>query len=289
MDVPQNVCKINKNSGIYQTDSGIYRLHIAVVKLDGGDLVFMSADERHYGIAFRSRIHVGFDAAQGVERRGARLVEVTVALGYVVDCFLAELSLAQDEGIDAEVGDGVVRHDDVRRYVAGHAASALDEYPVSEFHALMHDGGARKDCEVADLDRTCDLYGVAQHHVVADLAVMANVGLSHDEAVIADAGSFILIDAPVDDNMFTDDVVVADGDERGLSFPSEVLWRGGYDTTLEELVVLADACAVQNRDMRAHYTTVADNCVLVDVGESHNRDIVADLCFGMHVGKGTDR
>lgn len=127
-----------------------------------------------------ARLDVGLDTYHRVERRCVRLVDVTVAFGYVVYQLFGEVALAQNERVHAEVGDGVVCHDHKRRNVVGHPASPLisTHSPMSIFSwTSEHDERIEKSpmWHERNLDR------VAYHHGVSDHSVVGDVRLCHYE------------------------------------------------------------------------------------------------------------
>ena len=76
-------------------------------------------------------LDVGLDAAQSVEHRYARLVDVAVGLGYDVDILRRESVLAHHHGVDAEIRGGIVGDDNERGHVARYAAASLYERPFA--------------------------------------------------------------------------------------------------------------------------------------------------------------
>ena len=69
-------------------------------------------------------------------------------------------------------------------------------------------------------------HAVAEHCLALDVAVMTYVGLCRDKAVVAYRGSACGAYATVDDYVFTDYIVVADGAIGLFAFPAEVLRVG---------------------------------------------------------------
>ena len=117
----------------------------------------------------------------------------------------------------------------------------------------------------------------AEYAPVADRAVVADVGLGHDEVVAADFGVALLVDGAVDDDVLVDLVVVADAEEGLFAVPAEVLRVGAYHGTLEDLVVMAEDGVVEHGGVGADLAVVADDGVAVDEGESVDLDVVAEL------------
>ena len=90
------------------------------------------ADKREDIVALGCLVNIGLDTLQGVEHRGACLVDVALALRNIVNPLLGYAVLAEDCGIDTKIGGRVVSHDAEGRYVARDTASALDKHPVTD-------------------------------------------------------------------------------------------------------------------------------------------------------------
>ena len=200
----------------------------------------MVAYEVHDGVAFRALVHVGLDAPQCVESRCVALVYMAEAFRDIVDGLLRELTLAQYEGVDAVIHYRVVCHHCIRRHIAVDAATTLDQHPLPYLTSLVYQGRAAEYAEVVDLHFAGYLDRIAEHHMIAYLRVMADMGLSHDEGVVADDGGAVLVYGPVDDDVFADGVVVTYHHARCIAFPAEVLWRGCDDATFVEVAVSAN-------------------------------------------------
>src|SRR6266700_3718533 len=77
---------------------------------------------------------------------------------------------------------------------------------------FFHDDMASQSC------------GIRQNDVVADYAVMSNVGVGHDERVASNArDSAALGCAAIEGRKLADDIVVSDLEPRRLSFVTNVL------------------------------------------------------------------
>ncbi len=80
-----------------------------------------------------------------------------------------------------------------------------------------------------DDDMAAQSCSIGEDDVVADYAVMGNVGVGHDQSMAADARqASALGGAAIDGNELADNVVVADLEARGLAFIAQVL-RGESD------------------------------------------------------------
>lgn len=245
---------------------------------DTHDATVVVADEREDFVALLARLDVSLDAAHGVEQRGARLIDMAVSLGDVVDDFFAEVGmLAQDYMVDAIVCCGVVGDDGVRGHIGGDAAAALDESQFTHVDTLVEDDIRREDGAHIDGDATGTGDAIAQDTSVVDVGVVTDVRLRHDEDIVVDASCAVVVDAAVDDYLLADDGVVTDDAVGLLTLPTEVLGVGAHDGSLVHLAVVAHACAMDDAGIGENLATVADNDVLVDASKGVNDDVLAQL------------
>ena len=252
--------------------------------MESGEAEVVSLDELDDGISFGTWGYVCLDTYHSIEGGSAGLVDVSIAFGYLIDQFVAEITLAKYEGIHAEVGDGVVCHNHEGGYIVVDTTSTLDKTPFADLTLLMYQGGGGENRVVADLHRSCYLDRIAYHHRVADHRVVSHMALCHHKGVIADHGLAIFIDASIDDHMLADRIVIADHHVRFFTFPAEILWGGCYDTTLVELVVLADSGSCKDRHMGVDHTTITDFNVTIDISKCTNSDVISDFCLRMYEG-----
>src|SRR6266849_4901924 len=104
---------------------------------------------------------------------------------------------------------------------------------------FFHDDMASQSC------------GIRQNDVVADYAIMSDMGVGHDERVIADAGqASAFCGAAIDGDKFADGVVVADLEARGFVLVAQVLWGESDRGEREKAVARADFRGAFDGDMR---------------------------------------
>ncbi len=255
---------------------------LCVEEAVGYDLEVVVSDEAEYLFTHPRGINVGLDAFEGVENRGAALVDMSVGLGYIVDLVLGEAAVfAHHYGIYAIICGGIMGDDDIRRHVRADAATAFDENEFADAAFLVDNSVRRK--YGAFVDYSVAGYGdaVAEDAFAHDVRVVAYMAVCHDEASVADACTALAGDAAVDYDMFADDVIVADIAICLLAFPSEILRVGAYDCTLVDFVAAAHARASDDACIGHDLAVVADLDVGVDIGESVNGDVVAE--FGARV------
>ena len=112
-------------------------LSVLQIFRNGHDTELVVADERDDVVAFGTRVYVGLNALESIENRSAGLIDVTVALGDVINALFAYALHSQDGSVDTEIGCRVVSHDAEGRHIAGDAASALYKHPVADARVLV--------------------------------------------------------------------------------------------------------------------------------------------------------
>ena len=111
----------------------------------------MVTDESKDGVALFSFGNILLDAAHGVKHRSVALIDVAVALGYVVDNGLGKFSFPQDESVHTVVSQRVVRHHYIGRHMAVDTSAAFYKHPLPYLATLVYKSVGRKYGEVADL------------------------------------------------------------------------------------------------------------------------------------------
>src|SRR6185312_213359 len=91
--------------------------------------------------------------------------------------------------IEAVELHAAARGNDVRRHVLGHARAAADEAVASNAHELVDDAESRDIRPFLDRHVSGELRSVADDDVVADVAVVGEMHVRHDEASASDGGA----------------------------------------------------------------------------------------------------
>src|ERR1700757_3794113 len=90
---------------------------------------------------------------------------------------------------------------------------------------------------------------IDQHRVIADLAVMTNVRVRHDEDMIANPGcASALIRSAINGHVFSNYVFVANLQTGGLAAVSNILGLDAECRERENPVVIADSGRTVNHD-----------------------------------------
>jgi hypothetical protein len=121
-------------------------------------------------------------------------------------------ALEPDDVEPAELGAVADRHRE-RNDVVGDAGEAADEGVGADPRPLLHCGKAAEDRVLADLDMAAKRDGVDEHDVIAEHAVMGDMGADHEKAVRADRRLLLAARrAAVDRDVLANDAVWPDDD-----------------------------------------------------------------------------
>src|SRR5262245_40554087 len=113
--------------------------------------------------------------------------------------------------------------------------------------------------EVADLDVAADRGGLGHDDVVADVAIMRDVAIAHDQAVIADRGDRPAAHgAAMQRCVFTNDVVVADDELGWLALVGEILRGAAEADERKDGVVLAEFSVALDEDVSDELGVLAE-------------------------------
>ena len=229
--------------------------------------------------------HLVDNLVDGVEERRTAVEDQTVSVGNVLQNLFIDSMLAAYGKVDTAVGV-LLRGDDIRRYVARESGACLYHGALSDACLGVLDNGTGEDDAVLNQAVAGNLSAVAEDAVVANLGVVADVGTLHEHVLVADDGLAAGVCGTVDDNVFADDVAIADDALRLLATELKVLWQGADDSSLVHLVALAHACAATDADEGEDDAVVAYLHVVLNVNEGEYLTVVADFCFGADFGLG---
>ena len=106
-----------------------------------------------------------------------------------------------------------------------HATDAADEAEAADCRKLMNGHGPRNRSVIVDVDMSAQQRTVGDNHMIADIAVVSDMGAGHQETVVTDGSdSAILFGTSIDGDTFTNDVVVANLDFGGSALVGDILW-----------------------------------------------------------------
>ena len=166
--------------------------------------------------------------------------------------------------------------------VASDRRAATDECVRADAHIVVHraqcsDGGPILDNDMATQGRS-----VGHDYVIADGAVVRDVGVGHNEVVAAEASQASAFDgAAIDGDEFADDVVVADFEARGLAVVADILRREADGRKRKEVIMRPDFRGPIDRNVGdqfagfAKFDVCADGAVRADLAGG------VDFCSGI--------
>jgi hypothetical protein len=142
-----------------------------------------------------------------------------------------------------------------------------------------------KDGIVTDLDFTGQAHIINQDHIIADPAVVRDMCIGHDQAIVTDdclserPGTLVYGDA------FPDNRVVADFDMGNFTLIFKILWYGRDDRSREDLAVFPDPGPVENGYVGTDPGSLPYFHILTDDRKSIHHGSRCDAGFRMDRGE----
>ena len=143
----------------------------------------------------------------------------------LANAVFGETAALESGGVEA-VGVGVAGGNGFgkRKHVAGDGGAATNEGVGTDANKMVHRAKRAHRGPLFDDYVASQRCGVGQNDVVADRAVVGNVGVGHDQRMIADAGqASALSGAAIDGDELAYGVVVADFEARWFVLIAQVL------------------------------------------------------------------
>ena len=182
-----------------------------------------------------------------------------------VDLLRCETATVESDRVDTGISNRFAGGYDIRRDVFVNLRSALNHHMGPDAAELMHKCATADDREVIDLYLTCQLRAIRHNNVVMQDAIMRDMAVRHDQIVGTDDGFSFGSRTAMDGDELTEDTVIAD-DGPGL-FAAELQVLG--DTADDSI----------GKDM----AIIAENHIIIDIGERIYRDVLADLSLRAHI------
>ena len=202
----------------------------------------------------------------------------------LANAFLGEAAPLQSDGIQpigmrATLGRGFGK----RQHIARNGCAAADKSIFSDAHKVMHRAQRSHRRPVFYYHVPSERRRVGHDYVIADLAIVRNVRIGHDQVVAAHAShASALCRGAVNGDVLADHVVIANLQSSGFALVGNVL-RGKADRTKRiELIIRTDFRRPFKRNVRAEVTTFAE----FDIGA--NRAVRADIAGGREPGFGIE-
>src|SRR5437762_970461 len=124
------------------------------------------------GTTMMNALHRLCDVEVGAEEKSIRSLE------FSYRCFIHPAPL-QADGIQAVESDRISDCFEKWRDVFGDTRTAADETVSTDAHELVHGGQPGEDCLVVDDHVSGELHDIRQDHVVADVAIVAQMHIRH--------------------------------------------------------------------------------------------------------------
>ena len=124
--------------------------------------------------------------------------------------------------------------------------------------------------------------------VIANLAVVGNVGVGHDERIASHAGYALSagLRTPVDGGALADVHPVSNLHPAFFSLEFEVLRDGTHHGARKYGAVLSHFYVVQDGGSVHDVATVSNLHILINVGEGAHDNVVSQFGSGIYAGKG---
>jgi hypothetical protein len=152
----------------------------------------------------------------------------------------------------------------------------------TDAHELVHRRQPGHDHLVLDGHVPGELRSVDQDHAVADVAIVREVHVRHDEARLAHRRAIGLGRAAVDVRVLADRRVVADLDPGLLALELEVLRVAAEDRADADLHAAAEPHVALERRACGDHGAVADGAVLADQRPGADLDVLAEHRARVH-------
>ena len=129
-----------------------------------------------------------------------------------------------------------------------------------------------------------NLRAIAKDAPIAHFCVVGDMGTLHEHIIVADDRLPASMRGTVDDDILTDDIVIANDALRFLATELEVLRQCADNSTLMHLVTCSHACAVENGHEGEDDASVTNLYIALDIYEGEYLTIVTDLGSGVNFG-----
>lgn len=120
--------------------------------------------------------------------------------------------------------------------------------------------------------------------MVAELAVVGDVGVAEEKVVRADAGGQFLEGAAVNGGILPEHIRVSDLERGGLAGVFEVLRFPADRGEGEEFIVFPEGGSAFENDMRMEDTIIPEGHVLANDGIGAHADVLSELGLGGNDG-----
>ena len=214
---------------------------------------------------------------QRIEQAGVALVNDTVSMADMLDGLFVEPFVLQDKSIDTIERRRFLGSNDIWRDVATETATGLNHRPRTDTASLAHQDISTEDDEVFQETISGNLAAIAEDTAVGNHCIVGNMHPFVEEVPVSNLGLALRRSGTVHDDIFTEDIVVADKQQRIPTFIFEILRFGTQDSMLEHTVVCTHAGSTQHAGVGHNLAIITNLYIFIDVGKRVNGNIHPQL------------
>src|SRR5689334_4459345 len=141
----------------------------------------------------------------------------------------------------------------------------------------MHCGETGNNCAILDRHVPRQLHHVGQDDVVADVAIVTEMYVRHQQTVLAHARLERLRSSAIDSRVLTNDRAFANLNRRLLTGELQILRKTAEDGADPDLHVVAEGHVALKCRARRNHAPVADDTVLANYSERSDLDVGSQL------------
>lgn len=183
----------------------------------------------------------------------------------------------ESNGIKADVRDWFSGSLDERRYILINQSPTLEHDIATEMAELVDQATATDHGGIIDLDFTGELTSIGHNDSVAKAAIVSNVIVSHNQAILTDHGFALRGSAAVDGDTLAESSTITDISVSFLTLELKILRDGSDHSAGEDGDTIPDTRAGEDGDISIDDAIIADFDILIYGREITYPDIIADL------------
>jgi hypothetical protein len=211
------------------------------------------------------------------------VIDAAVNIEDMVDAFYAEPSSFEADRVNAGIAERVSSGLDKGGHVFAYQGAAADKSMLPEVYELVNGAHAADDGIIANHHMTGHLGIVTENTVIANNAVVRNVAVSHDQAVVSHLCGPTVAAAAVNGHKFTDGRIVSNLYRGFFAFIFQVLGDGRYYSAWKDPAVPAYPGAFHNGNVAADPGAFAYFNIVVDNGKRVYFNVCRQLGIGMNI------
>src|SRR3989344_1271599 len=224
-----------------------------------------------------------FEALGGLRKPELGLVQDFVGPTQGFDGFVRESVAFQTTQVEAVRFRRIARRDHIGRDIHERNCPQRCHAIGADTAILMRHGEAAQDGVVAARDVARKTRTVGENGVVADLTVVRQMAIRHDEVVVAQARDTAARHrTAVEGAVLANDIAITDVEARGFALITQMLWCVAQRGELINAVVAPNARRSGNDNMGADPRALADLNLCADNAVSTDLDPFGNARLRMH-------